>query len=106
VDGYAPIADYAVIGDGRTAALVATDGAIDWLCLPDLDSASVFAALLDAERGGSFSLCPEPAFSVERAKQERSAISLATERSKDFAATLRQAPLVWRCLPRRRRVAG
>src|SRR3989475_6201764 len=55
---YAPIGEYGVIGDLYTVALVGMDGSIDFLCLPHFDSPSVFAALVDAERGGRFQIAP------------------------------------------------
>jgi GH15 family glucan-1,4-alpha-glucosidase len=56
--GYLPIEDHGIIGDLYTAALVGTDGTIDWLCLPDFDSPSVFCSILDDEKGGYFKIRP------------------------------------------------
>ncbi|WP_441290542.1 glycoside hydrolase family 15 protein [Sorangium sp. KYC3313] len=53
---YNPIESYGVIGDMHSVALVGMDGSIDWCCLPHFDSPSVFAAILDDERGGRFAL--------------------------------------------------
>lgn len=49
---YPPIAEHGMVGDLQTAALVSSDGVIDWWCTPRFDSPSVFASLLDSERGG------------------------------------------------------
>jgi len=54
-----PIAEHGAVGNLRTLALVARDGAIDFLCWPDLDSPSIFASLLDPEKGGAFELSPD-----------------------------------------------
>ena len=63
---YAPISSYGVIGDMRTAALIGLDGSIDWYCAPEFASSSVFAALLDTRRGGSFSIEPAEEFTSEQ----------------------------------------
>lgn len=55
---YQPIENYGVIGDMHTVALVGIDGAIDWMCIPHFDSPSVFAAILDDRKGGSFRIAP------------------------------------------------
>ncbi|HEX6875084.1 MAG TPA: trehalase-like domain-containing protein [Nocardioidaceae bacterium] len=56
---YLPIAEHGLIGDLHTVALVGTDGTIDWYCCPRFDSPSVFAAILDADRGGPFRIAPD-----------------------------------------------
>src|SRR5574341_37260 len=58
-DGYLPIEDHGLIGDGATAALVGRDGAISWMCAPRFDSPPLFCRLLDARRGGAFTVAPE-----------------------------------------------
>ena len=55
---YPPIAEHGLIGDLQTAALVTTDGSIDWYCCPRFDSPSVFGSLLDAGKGGHFRIRP------------------------------------------------
>jgi alpha,alpha-trehalase len=57
-DGYLPIRDYGLIGNGLTAALVGRDGAIDWMCLPRFDSPPLFCSILDSHHGGSFHVAP------------------------------------------------
>lgn len=69
-DGYVDLRSYAAIGDGRTVALIAHDGSIDWYPTPDLDSAPPFARLLDADDGGALELCPTESFTSQRAYVE------------------------------------
>ena len=65
VDGFVPIGSYAALGDGRTVALVAEDGRIDWWPLPTLDSPPGFAAVLDPPDGGYVELAPEEPATVD-----------------------------------------
>ena len=66
---YQPIENYGLIGNMHTAALVGLDGSIDWLCLPDFDSPSVFAAILDDGKGGRFRIAPAADAAQVRHKQ-------------------------------------
>lgn len=64
---YQPIENYGIIGDLNTIALVGLNGSIDFMCFPNFDSPSIFASLLDAEKGGSFRISPQ--FSQMKTKQ-------------------------------------
>src|SRR5215813_7311373 len=58
MNAYPEIEDHGLIGDLQTAALVASDGTIDWFCAPRFDSPGIFASLLDHEKGGYFRISP------------------------------------------------
>lgn len=62
---YRPIGEYGVIGDCRTAALIAPDGSVDWCCMPHFDSPAIFLRLLDADKGGYFQVCPARHFTSQ-----------------------------------------
>ncbi|MFJ3876479.1 glycoside hydrolase family 15 protein [Streptomyces sp. NPDC090077] len=67
---YPPIAEHGLIGDLQTCALVSSDGVLDWFCSPRFDSPSVFASLLDADRGGYLALTTDPARTPDGAPRE------------------------------------
>lgn len=68
---YKRIAEYGVIGNRCSAALVGIDGSIDWCCLPNFDSPSVFAAILDADKGGKYQICPAGRDTPEQSYEQK-----------------------------------
>ncbi|MEZ3498317.1 glycoside hydrolase family 15 protein [Pantoea sp. KPR_PJ] len=71
-DGFAGPGDYAAIGEGRSVALIAPDGAIDWWCAPNLDSPPLFDRLLDPGIGGFFALTPVQPYRIQRHYRDKS----------------------------------
>ncbi|MEU0729336.1 glycoside hydrolase family 15 protein [Streptomyces sp. NPDC006140] len=73
------IEDYAIVGDEQTAALVGTDGSVDWLCLPRFDSAACFAKLLGDEDNGYWRIAPVGADRCTRRAYRRDTLVLDTD---------------------------
>ncbi|HJP65201.1 MAG TPA: glycoside hydrolase family 15 protein [Actinomycetota bacterium] len=76
------IGDYALIGDGRTAALSSSAGSIDWMCLPRFDSDPIFGRLLSEDGGGSFSIAPIGVTGTTRRYRSGSAVLETTWRTR------------------------
>jgi len=90
-DGFAPIASYAAIGDGRTVALVAANGSVDFMSLPSLHAPTTFAAMLDPERGGRFTLAPIGEFDAARRYVGRTNVLETTYRTGDGVVRVTEA---------------
>lgn len=74
IDGYLPIEDYGLVGDGTTAALIGRDGELAWLCLPRFDSPPLFCSLLDASGGGRFQIVPNDLRTAAQTYEQDSAV--------------------------------
>ncbi len=72
--GYTPLAEYGLIGNDDRCGLVSSDGSIDWCCFPHVASPSVFARLLDTDRGGHTALRPTDSYESTQAYLERTNI--------------------------------
>jgi GH15 family glucan-1,4-alpha-glucosidase len=83
-----PIEDYGLIGDTRTAALAASDGSIDWLCLPRFDGEPVFARLVAGSDGGHFSITPREESMVVARRYRPHCATLETTWSIDTGVTV------------------
>jgi GH15 family glucan-1,4-alpha-glucosidase len=83
-----PIADYALIGDCHSAALVSRGGSVDWCCLPRFDSDSCFGRLLDRRRGGHFAIAPLDPFRSRREYLGDSLVLATTFESESGAVRL------------------
>jgi GH15 family glucan-1,4-alpha-glucosidase len=90
-DGFAPISAYAALGDGRTTALVASDGSIDFASLPEMHCATTFGALLEPDRGGRFVLAPTGRFDAERRYVEGTNVLETIYRTAGGAARVTEA---------------
>ena len=77
-DGYLTLDQYIALGDGRSVALSATDGSIDWWCAPNMDSPPLFDRVLSADKGGYFSITPREAFTTERQYLPNSNVACTT----------------------------
>jgi len=91
-----PIEDYALIGDGETAALVSRRGSIDWLCLPRFDSGACFAALMGGPEHGRFAIFPRGGATASTRHYRDGTLILETE----FEAHGGAVTIV-DCMPRR-----
>jgi len=85
---YKAIGEYGIIGNSHTAALVSIDGSIDWCCLPRFDSPSVFAAILDDEKGGKFYIRPQIPFQSHQAYLTNTTILLTTFETETGTVTI------------------
>lgn len=74
-----PIEDYALIGNGRTAALVGRDGSIDWMCVPRFDAPACFAALLGSPDNGRWLICPAGKVTATQRRYREGTLVLETE---------------------------